>query len=368
MIPYILLAAWTLFCWLFLYIQTIGRRAFLVLVLVPAALILGLRGSSVGEDTAMYLSMANLSQLFSWSQLNPFGASIIWNPDQWGYGASVDPGYLLYCKILMSLCGSAEMVQFITTLITCTLIGVFLECNAEDVGEAYWVFLCGGLYMFAFNGMRQMLALSIAINFFQFARNHKWIKAAAIILLASLLHRTTLLLLGFLLVYFFLQFKKTYIISVVIALTIPVLINVMRPLVAMISPQYASYYSNKFWSASFGGSMLVFAVIAGCAIALMVRKDKTNEIKFMTFCCVAYLGFEFSAVSISIMERLALYALAFVCLAFTEMPGLKFNGDKLVVLKSNILPLIYLLVTNLLMLGLYWSYAGSASRTWIPWY
>ena len=53
MVPYISLSLFVLFCW-FLYCRGIlNSKGYLVAVFIPSALLLALRSSNVGEDTAM---------------------------------------------------------------------------------------------------------------------------------------------------------------------------------------------------------------------------------------------------------------------------------------------------------------------------
>lgn len=355
MAPYVLLALYTL---LFIYLyqhQIMGRKAFLVFVLVPAALLLGFRGSSVGEDTAMYLRMANVSSLMPWRSLSPIGSSIIWEPNQWGYGSSVDPGFLLYCKVIMTVFNDPQAVLCITAALTCLLIGVFIERNAKNVGQAYWFFLCGGLYMFAFNGMRQMFALAIAVNYYQLARRGKWGWAIMVILVASLLHRSALVVFAFLGLQLIMRLRHTYTVSIVVACLLPAIVQIAFPLVQRISGQYASYYSTNFWSASFGGVTLVWILIICCGIILGHRRRDDEAHGFLSVCDISYVMLELTAASISIIERVALYPLALVCISYDCTVRCVSAKNRWWVSLGG----------GLLLLALYLSYAASPAREYI---
>lgn len=355
MIPYILLALYTLLMWYFLRHRVFGRKCFLALCLIPAALLLGLRGGSVGEDTAMYLHMAEVSQMLPWQRLNPLGSALIWNADAYGYGSSVDPGWLLYCKAIMTVFDNPQAVLLITSILTCALIGIFLERNTEDVGPAYWFFLCGGLYMFAFNGVRQMLALAIAANFYQLARKNRWVWAAIIILLASLIHRSALVMLAYMAMMLIMRFKRAYGISVVVAILLPPIVQIAFPLVQRISGQYASYYAVNYWNASYGGVVLVWAVIVACAIVLGRNRRSAKQDGFLSFCALSYVSLEFTASAISIIERVALYPLALVCLSYPE-------AIKYVRAKNH---WWFSLITCLILFALYASYSLSPARSYV---
>lgn len=190
--PYLILAGYTALLWLLLYRGYLSRKGFLIAALFPAAILLGLRGSSVGEDTYMYLRMAVVARGMGWNELSHLGSSIIWNMNQYGYGSSVNVGYLILCKAIISLFGNPEAVQVVCALVTCWLFGRFIYRNIENVRMAYWIFLCGGLYMFAFNGMRQMLALAIVVQGYDSLRSGRMCQTLLFIGLASVIHTSAL--------------------------------------------------------------------------------------------------------------------------------------------------------------------------------
>lgn len=353
MLPYLLLALYTLFCWLLYARGYLGGRLFLTAVFVPAALLLALRAASVGEDTAMYLQMADVARSMSWSSLNPLGSSIIWNADYWGYGSSVDQAFLLLLKACMALFGSSRAALMACAFATCLGFAVFIDRNSENVAQAFWAFLCGGLYMFAFNGVRQMLAIAIAINFYQFARKNRWLIAALLILVASCLHRSTLVMLGLLLVAYLLKYKWTYRIIMVGSLFLPVLVTAAYPIVSMISTQFASYYQTNYWTASAGGVVLIWALLVICALFLFFKRKDTIS-RFFSFCDVSYVSLALIALRMSIFERVALFCLPFSCLSFERV--LQACSEKNRWWVS--------LVINILLFALYVSYSLSPVRTY----
>lgn len=353
MLPYLLLALYTLFCWLLYARGYFGRRLFLAAAFVPAALLLAFRASNVGEDTAMYLQMAEVADALPWERLNPLGSAIIWNANSWGYGSSVDPGFLLFLKACMALFGSSRAALAACAFATCLGFAIFIDRNSEDVAQAYWAFLCGGLYMFAFNGVRQLLAIAIAVNFYQLARKDRWFLAALLILAASCLHRSALSMLGLLLVAYLLKYKWTYRIAMVGSLLLPVLAVSAYPIVSMISTQFASYYLTNYWSASVGGIALVWAMLASCALFLFV-KAKDPASRFLSFCDAAYVSLASTALSVSIFDRVALFPLPLACLSFERV--LRICSDKNRWWVS--------LAINGILLALYISYALSSTRAY----
>lgn len=353
MIPYVFLALFTLVCWYLLKREHIHKITFLIAVFTPAFLMLALRGSGVGEDTAMYLHMAEKAELMTWRSLVPFGNPIIWNPDVSGSGPSVDPGYLLLLKSVMVLTGSPQFALAFCAALTCFCFALFIFNNSDDVAQSYWAFLCGGLFMFAFNGVRQLLAIGIAINFYQLARKGHYFQALLLILLGSSLHRSALAVLLLMAADYLLKYEKAYPAVLIVPLLTPVLVNAAYPLVCMISAQFASYYKMNYWSSSVGGITLIWALMLMCAYVLY-KKESSREAELLSFCNVSYVSLAVTALRMSIFERVALYLLPFVCLSFER-------AVKMIPGKAGIL---FSLLINGLLLALFISYAASPARTY----
>ena len=238
MIPYLFLAAWALLCWLLNYRGFLGRGAFLGAVLVPCWALLALRGASVGEDTSMYLQMARVADGLSWRDvLVPWG-SVIWNMNEWGYGSTVDLGYLALCKLVMAIFDDPQWVLAVCSAVICVGFGRFLYHCDKDVAQSFSCFLCGGLYMFAFNGMRQMVAMSIGIQCVYSMRRDHFGRAVLFVAVASLVHKSSLVFLFVILVYWLVRRKQTaYATILILTAALPLFVGVLEPLVAYISPQ-----------------------------------------------------------------------------------------------------------------------------------
>ena len=356
MVPYISLSLFVLFCW-FLYCRGIlNSKGYRVAVFIPSALLLALRSSNVGEDTAMYLQMANASAFLPWKSLSPFGSAIMWNANALGFGSSVDPGFLLLLKILMCLFGSAEMAIGFCAILTCLLFAVFLYHNSDNIPQAFWGFMCGGLYMFAFNGVRQMLALSIACNFYQSAKKEQWLRSILLIVLGSCFHRSAIALFGIFAALYLLKFKRFYPIAMISAALMPLLVNIAFPLVRLISPQFASYYAVNYWSAQTGGILLIWLLVLFCSLLLLFKRNDEVSHRFFSFCDAAYLGLSVASLRISIIERVALYAMPFVCLSLEKVLALFPEKSRWIIA----------LFVNGLLFALFVSYAMSPTRCYSP--
>lgn len=357
MIPYLFLAAWVLLCWLLNYRGFLGRRAFLVAVLVPCWALLALRGASVGEDTSMYLYMARVADGLSWGDvLVPWG-SIIWNMNEWGYGSTVDMGYLALCKLVMAIFDDPQWVLAVCSAVICAGFGRFLYHCDEDVAQSFWCFLCSGLYMFAFNGMRQMLAMAIGVQCICSMRRGHLGRAILFVAVASLVHKSSLVFLFVILVFTLLGRKQSAYASILIlTAALPLFVGVLEPLVSYISPQYASYFSNNYWEARIGGIILWWAVIMACLFAaIRGRAGASLDAKTVVVCSFAYLALEACSLRVSILERVALYMLPFVCQLLPQAKALVPEKNRW----------WFSLGANLVLLFMFVSYAASPTRAYM---
>lgn len=313
--PYLLLAAFTVLLWLIHYCGFLGRKGFLVLAFVPACALLALRGPNVGEDTCMYLQMATVADGMTWEGLSHVGSSIIWNMDQYGYGSSVNVGFLVLCKAVMAVSGSGEAVQVFCAIVTCALVGRFIYKNTDNVGLAYWVFLCGGIFMFAFNGMRQMLALAVAAQSYESLKNQRVCLAVIWVVLASLLHTSALVFVVFLIMYVATNSEKVLKPALLACLLLPLMMPALQFVTKMISNQYASYFQNNYWQASVGGIVFIWILTLSSLLAVCC-KDKSHDGRFAALMAGIYLSLSVMSLQVSIFERVALYPQIFLLILF----------------------------------------------------
>lgn len=355
--PYLILAGYTALLWLLLYRGYLSRKGFLIAALFPAAILLGLRDSSVGEDTYMYLRMAVVTKGMGWNELSHLGSSIIWNMDQYGYGSSVNVGYLILCKAIISVFGNPEAVQVVCALVTCWLFGRFIYRNIENVGMAYWIFLCGGLYMFAFNGMRQMLALAIVVQGYDSLRSGRIWQTLLFIALASVIHTSALVFIAIYGLYILTASEKTLMPALIACLLLPLSMPLLMAITKLISLQYASYFQTNYWNASVGGVAILWLFIFGSLIYLC-RRTQTHIGRFITVTSGTYLSLVFSSLSVSILERVALYPQVFILFLFPYC--LEIVNEKNRWWYTSLVVLVFFLM--------FISYAASPTREYIPFF
>lgn len=154
------------------------------------AVIVGIRGPYTGTDTFMYHELTNIVKkegLVSAEQSD----------------VSVEIGY----RILMFFCGeildSSQCLIFITAIITYLLFARYLYRNSDE--KYYYMagvlFIGMGFFCESVNAIRQLLALSIAVNGLDYLKNNLYVRAIIIIVLSCFIHTSMIMLITLVIFY-----------------------------------------------------------------------------------------------------------------------------------------------------------------------
>lgn len=332
--------------WLFgtlLYSRKISGKMFIVLSFTIMTLILGLRAPSVGEDTQHYIDIFNYSRDISWTKVLTSGTDTVYLT-AWGVDLSVETGFMLLNKFVGIFTDNGQWLIFIVAALTCWLFGKFILDNCEKVFFPSYIFMCESLYMFAFNGMRQMLSLAIAIQAYKLVKE-KRIKATILVfMLAFLIHRMSIALL--ILIPLGLVKKKqkalkwVFICDAVLMVSIPVL----RMVVSRIVPRYASYFTTNYWEPTLGlGSSLLLLVEA--AMCLYIYFKRINKSDTETFMAVAgtslSIAFEIMGLQVVMFGRTASMFKVFLMFLFPTAGGFFTKNTRLIYFAFMIFVLTY---------------------------
>ncbi|PGL70323.1 EpsG family protein [Bacillus sp. AFS055030] len=123
----------------------------------------------------------------------------------WDYVLSQkDIGFGIFQMVLKHYSDDPQIMIFITAMITNILIVAVLYNYSRIFEISMYVYITGGLFLVSMNGIRQVLAASIAFTGIKFLMEGSWKKYIPIILLASLFHQSALILIP---IYFIVRFK-----------------------------------------------------------------------------------------------------------------------------------------------------------------
>lgn len=358
MTVYILLLLFVLACDLLLYKHQKNnqrKKLFLFLTFFAMTLILGLRGESVGEDTRHFLVMYKQAKTISWKTIfQSRGFRTVWYVDQYGFHDTVENGWLILCKFVHLFTDNGQVFLFIVAALTCGIFAKFIYDNSTDVFYSTLIFLCESMFMFAFNGARQMLAVALTLPAYT-ALKHKKIKTAIIwVIVAALIHNTALV--AFIIFPFVLTKRKNdfskFKYAIVLAVASPFIIMALQKVIIAIFPRYSKYFTLNYWTNSIGGSSILW-IIELILILIMYWKKFSNDHSFELACIILlYLSCELMGLRVTMFSRVGYYFRAFLLLFF-PCSNCYFSKNSRRVIEC---------VISVLLIALYFSYARTPWR------
>lgn len=336
--------------------REMNKTIFLTLTFTMMALVLGLRGERVGEDTAHYLSIFEFSQNVPWERVFNSGTDIIYNT-VWDVDLKVEVGYMALNKVVGLFTDNGQWTLFIVACITCILFAKFIFDNFSEPFFPTYIFLCESMYMQLFNPMRQMLALSIGIQAYtslKKSRNGSYTKAVLIILVACLFHKSAVVLLALIPLCLIKEKQKAIKYIFFAAAILPFLIPVLIIVVSRLIPRWSSYLTTSYWEADAGGIIILWLVeIIICGVVYINKiREHDKETFIVVACTVFYLSFELMGLSLTMFSRVALFFRIFLLFLFPLCSRFLRGKTKLV----------YNAVVLLLLAMLYISYVRSETR------
>lgn len=359
---YIILLVFVLICGLILYRYPYSKDAkinYLFLTFGAMTIVVGLRGEYVGEDTKHYLTMFQYADRITWKDmLNSTGFKTVWYIDQYGFHDTVENGWLALCKVVHLFTDNGQAFLLIVSALTCGLLAKFIYDNSVSIFYSTLVFLGESMFMFSFNGARQMLAVAISLSAYSALKKRKIKTAVIYVLLAALIHNTALVTFAafpFVLTKQKDSYKKFKYAIVATALS-PFVVMALKTIISRLIPRYALYFSINCWTNSVGGSAVLW--IAEFALILVMYAKKFKVENSFQYSCLTlmYLAFELIGLQISVFGRVAYYFRSYLLLFF-PCADLYFSKKSRRAVRCAIIILIILL---------YFSYARSGARIYSP--
>ncbi|WP_394897536.1 EpsG family protein [Clostridium perfringens] len=351
MLIYILLLIYIFFIGYIFRIKIKNRKYFLVLAFLVMALIVGFRSASVGEDTLMYIDVAKASKHLSWNEILLGFPKSTWSINEYGFSNKIDTLFLLLNKLIMTIFNQPHMVIIICSIFINALFAKFIYDNTDSVFLATIVYLCDSIFMMSFNGMRQCLAISLAIQSHKKFKEKQILKGVLWIISGGLIHQSALIYLLFIPFWFIKNKRKSLKYIFILAITLPNIITFIEKLVLIFSPYYASYLNTSFWSVSLGGTLLLWLFIIIIIIYLLLIKFNNDELYILIYYLLFYLSFEIIGMKFTTISRVALFFRTYLIL-FIPLSGKYMNKNKI----------YFYFTVFILFIFEFISYASSQSR------
>ena len=290
------------------------KRLFLFCSFFCLTLVLGLRGVDVGEDTRHYsIELFEIFKGISWKQVLTSPTGTIWSV----WGEKIEFLFAVLYKVVQAFGGNGQTFIFVVAALTCGLFARFIYVNIPDnVFFATIIFICDSLFMGSFNGIRQMLSLSVAINSYDSMEKENYKKAILIYFIAFLIHKSSIVV-ALLLLLFLVKDKRlgviyTFIGAVALSIGMPLVARV----VSQIFPRYSSYFSNNYWSNRLNGVLILWAVIILISTYIFIKGIKNNREYFGIIGTILYIAIEIIGLRIAAFTRIEYFFKAFLMMLF----------------------------------------------------
>ena len=311
---YVGLAVWMLLSFVVSFDDAVHKntqkKLFLLLVFLFSALIMGLRGESVGIDTYSYKEKFDIIARTDILE-------IISN----FYTSSLEIGYALFMKVCSLVVDNYFFFQMAYAVIFATLSAKFLHDNADNILIATVVFFGIGIYAIAFNVSRQMLAALLTANSWTYLRKGNKIKAISLVLVATTMHITAVVFLCAFLLYALRNKKKIFKYCLIILMFFALLFDKIMPLVARIFPVYYNYFANEKGTQSAGLVWAIWLIVSIMAIYIIYnhnRQHTATEHSIIAFFSIAWCVFNVIGLHFNYFERLGYYFMPFVVILFSQ--------------------------------------------------
>ena len=106
---------------------------------------------------------------------------------------SYEQGYVIFNKLLSFISDNPQVFLALTSLFIFSLIGYVFYKFSENIYLSIIVFVCFGLYVFSFTGLRQTIAFSITFFSFKFVVERKLIPFLVSVFIAFSIHSSAVI-------------------------------------------------------------------------------------------------------------------------------------------------------------------------------
>jgi len=327
------------------------KKIYLLLSFGHMALLMGLRATSVGTDTANYVRM-----FFR-----------IGTESSWINAIESAPVYNLYNKILFCLIPQEQAFLMVTAIIICAAVAVFIYHFSDNVVISTYCYVALYFYFASFNISRQFMATAFLLYSVCLIKQDRRWSGWVMAILAVGIHNTAAVFLPFLLLREerITKRKTTFILAVIpiLVIAIKVLFIPAVQLFAHIFPRYAMYINgvaiHSVSDQGQGNNMLLgFFYVGVLAVSLFIlyykkeylTKPHEQQLQLLTvISVVSVLAYLLLTKNLAVMRVQRYFEIYLICLipAIVE-PFRRFRYlIYFLLIIVLLLPFLYLLNNNI---------------------
>ena len=233
------------------------QKIFFFVAFIQLFLFLGLRRIDVGVDLQNYIPFLKRVIEFNYKELFTIG---------------FEPGYNMYCSIIMGIFKNEQIFLIITAAITLFGAGYFIYKNSKNYFFSIFIYVTFQFYIFLFSGLRQAIAISILLLSTKFIKERKVIKFVILVLLAGMFHKSAFIFLP----AYFIAYKKITTKYIVTIIGIGVMLFLLREHVMIFVTRYL--YTGYDTLDNQGGGYGLLLLLLILFMAAFYFKKNTLEI------------------------------------------------------------------------------------------
>lgn len=283
------------------------QKIFFFVAFIQLFLFLGLRRIDVGVDLQNYIPFLNRVINFNYEELFTIG---------------FEPGYNVYCRIIMGIFDNKQVFLIITAAITLLGAGYFIYKNSKNYFFSIFIYVTFQFYIFLFSGLRQSIAISILLLSTKFIKERKLIKFIILVFLAGMFHKSAFIFLP----AYFIAYKKIttkYLITIV---GIGVMLFLFREYIMLFVTRYLYTGYDNFDNQGGGYGLLLLLFIL-FIVAFYFKKntleiDNTNIIWY-NYSIIAILIQMLASIEGNVARLTMYYSISMVILIPNVLEAIK---------------------------------------------
>ena len=111
-----------------------------------------------------------------------------WIVDPQNYNLFTNPLFYFYQSVIVSLFGNAQMMIFLSAVITQVCFLLFFKRYSKQFLFSIFIYFALGTYVFTLAAIKQVLGMAIVTLAFPYLEKRKWIRYYLMVLIAMLVH------------------------------------------------------------------------------------------------------------------------------------------------------------------------------------
>lgn len=268
--------------------------------------LLGFRSSTVGNDTINYI----------YRYFEPFHYMRLGEVFQY---QTDELGFLLFVKIIATITNNAQIFLIITALISVVPVMVLYRNESREAAVCCSFFMISLLFEIFFSGMRQGIAIGLAVPAYYFVKEKKIVQFLLIVALAFTFHVSAVMLL-FIYPIYHTRITRKWLWVVIPVMGLIYYYNriIFTVLFEAFGGKYFEKYSTLYGTTNQYGLLILFVLLSiYCAVMMDEKLADEDDIGLRNLLFLATV-IQFFAPLHNIVSRMNYYYILFIPIAVSR--------------------------------------------------